>query len=113
MKNTFAKKFAAAAIACAIAASPAIALAQTPHSFVDRTNNYLAVVAQEDGYDHALRVALDHAGVTWGNAHNCSMYYSEMPDGTPVYVVEFETDEHFYGFSIHAETFQVVESYVS
>jgi hypothetical protein len=107
-KNSIAARICAAALACGIAATPALALAQTCVQPADT-----AIVAQDEDYDRALRIALDHAGVTWDNAHNCSIYYSETSIGTPIYVVEFETADHFYGFQIHAETFQIIDAYVN
>ena len=108
MKNTFAKKLAVATVAFAIAATPAIALAQPRAPRAEVT-----IVAQNADYDHALQVALDHSGVPFYSVSNISIYYRRVSDGTLVYNVEFETPEHFYGYQINAETFEVHHCYVN
>ncbi len=67
---------------------------------------------QVDAYltaDEAQVIAMKHAGVTVTDIHDYESDF-DYDDGTPVYEIEFNTDEKEYEYDIHAVTGEILKS---
>ena len=123
MKNTFAKRLAAATIALAVMATPAIAIAQparaaapTPVPYEFRLDDlpfgcqFHDEAVMPKAYADAIDAALEHAGLTYRDVEIDDVYVFESPAfKEKVVEVEFETRGLDYDYLVSAKTLKVLQ----
>ena len=127
MKNTFAKKLAAAAVALTVAAAPAIAIAQpavvkaTPASVTYQFRmddlpfgyQFHDEALMPAAYARAIDAALADAGLTWREVEIDDVYVFVSPAyGEPIVEVEFEAYGLDFDYLIGLNTLNVYAVYV-